>query len=72
MADDYRLRLERYLSSLIPVKKWREEGFISPEEYAEMDTILAEKYGVSSCNIYHGIDLLYAEVRGNMRCEEAI
>lgn len=72
MPADYRRRLERYLSSMLPVKQWRDAGVISPEEYAEIDTMIASIYGLSSCNIYRGIDLLYGEVRGNMRCEEAI
>ena len=72
MPADYRRRLEQYISTMLPVKQWRDAGFISPEEYAEIDTMIASKYGLSSCNIYRGIDLLYDEVRGIMQCEEAI
>ena len=72
MTENYRIRLEQYLMSLIQIKQWRDDELVSSKEYAKIDTILTEKYGLSSCNIYRGIDLLYGEVRGNMRCEEAI
>lgn len=41
-------------------------GILTPEDYAVIDTITAEKYGISSDSLYRGIDLIYKEVRGNM------
>lgn len=66
MNDAYRTRLEQYLSSMLQAKRMLSVGIISPEDYAKADTILSKKYGLESCNLYRGIDLLYSEVRGNM------
>ena len=41
-------------------------GILTPEDYAVIETITAEKYGISSYSLYRGIDLLYKGVRGNM------
>ena len=41
-------------------------GILTPKDYATIDTIMAEKYGISSCSLYRGIDLIYGEFRGNM------
>lgn len=47
-------------------KSMFENGIISKADYIQIDTILAKKYGVDSCNIYRGIDLIYSETRGNI------
>jgi len=35
-------------------------GIIAPEEYAKIDTIIAKKYGISSCSIYRENDFIKA------------
>ena len=70
MSEEYRARLEQYLSSMIQAKQMLAEGIISLEDYTKIDTILAQKYGLESCNLYRGIDLLYAETNGTMPHEE--
>ena len=35
--------------------KWLSDGLISRDEYAEIDRIIASKYGLSSCSIYRRI-----------------
>ena len=72
MNKEYRTRLERYLSSMIQAKQMLSKGIITPEDYAKIDTIIARKYGLESCNLYRGIDLLYKEVRGNMSHHEEV
>lgn len=66
MNDDYRERLEQYLASTLQAKQMLSMGILTPEDYAMIDTIMAEKYGISSCSLYRGIDLLYDGFRGNM------
>lgn len=66
MNTGYRQRLEQYISTMMQAKNMLISGVISPSDYAKIDTIIAEKYGLSSCNIYRGIDLIYRDNRGNM------
>ena len=66
MSPDYRKRLEQYISTMMQAKKLLISGTISPSDYTKIDTMIAEKYGLSSCNIYRGIDLIYKDNHGNM------
>jgi len=72
MTDEYRSRLEQYLTSMLHARQMLAQGIISVEDYAKIDTIIAAKYGLESCNLYRGIDLLYKEVRGNMSHYEEV
>lgn len=66
MNDAYREKLEGYLASMLQAKRMLSMGILTPEDYDKMDTIMREKYGISSCSLYRGIDLLYQGFRGNM------
>ena len=66
MNDAYRERLEQYLASMLQAKQMLSMGILTPKDYAMIDTIMAEKYGISSCSLYRGIDLIYGGFRGNM------
>ncbi len=66
VTKKYRARLEQYLSSMMQARQMLSQGIIVQADYAKIDTIIAAKYGLESCNLYRGIDLLYKEVRGNM------
>lgn len=66
MSPDYRKRLEQYISTMMQAKQMLVSGILTPSDYTKIDTIIAEKYGLSSCNIYRGIDLIYRDNRGNM------
>lgn len=71
MNDTYRNRLESYLVSMLQAKRMLSMGIITPEDYTAIDTIMTEKYGISSCSLYCGIDLIYDGFRGNMsHCKE--
>ena len=72
MKAEYRTRLEQYLASMLQAKKLMTMGILTSEDYAIIDTIIAEKYGISSCSIYHGIDLIYGEINGNMSHYEEV
>jgi hypothetical protein len=56
----------RYKASMSVFKKWASEGLISEEELLAIDTIIAEKYGVSSSSIYRENDLLCVPFRANI------
>ena len=66
MDERYRTKLESYLASMIQAKKMLSQGVISSDDYIKIDTIIAEKYGISSCSLYRGIDLIHRDFNGNM------
>ena len=51
MSDNYRNRLESYLASMLQAKRMLSMGIITPEDYADIDTIM---------------NLIYDGFRGNM------
>lgn len=55
-----------YRRSMAMVKAMLSEGVINLKEYAEIDTIMAKKYGLSSCSIFREIDWINADYDGNM------
>ena len=66
MDERYRTKLESYLASMTQAKKMLSHGIISSGDYLKIDTIIAEKYGISSCSLYRGIDLIPCGLNGNM------
>ena len=71
MNNAYRERLESYLASMLQAKQMVLMGILTPKDYAAIDTIMNEKYGISSCSLYRGIDLIYDGFRGNIsQCKE--
>jgi hypothetical protein len=48
------------------------EGIITEAEYVIIDTMMAEKYGLSSCSLFRDNDLLYSSIRGNMSHYEGV
>lgn len=72
MSDNFRNRLESYLASMLQAKQMLLMGILTPEDYAAIDTIMNEKYGISSCSLYRGIDLIYSGFRGNMSHYEEV
>ena len=45
-------RLMAYQTAMALARSMRSKGLISAKEYAKIDTIIAEKYGISSCSIF--------------------
>ena len=72
VTDAYRTRLENYLASMLQAKRMLSMGIITPEDYATIDTMQREKFGISSCSLYRGIDLIYDGFRGNMSHYEEV
>ena len=50
--SDYDKRLFAYQTAMALARSMRSKGLISAKEYAKIDTIIAEKYGISSCSIF--------------------
>lgn len=72
MNTSYRKQLEQYISSMMQAKHMLVSGILTPSDYAQIDTRIAEKYGISSCNIYRGIDLIYKDNRGNIASSKEV
>ena len=53
-----------YKASMAIFKNWLATGVISATDLLEIDTILAQKYGLSSRSIFLENDLLSEEIRG--------
>ena len=66
MNSGYRSKLESYLVSALQAKNMLSMGILTTKDYTIIDTMLAEKYGISSCSIYCGMDLIYDGFRGNI------
>ena len=49
--SDYDKRLFSYQTVMALARSMRSKGLISAREYAKIDTIIAKKYGISSCSI---------------------
>ncbi len=66
MNKEYFDRICGYKSAMAQALLMLSKGILTKSEYLEIDTIMAEKYGLSSCSIYRNNDLLYKETDGNM------
>ena len=52
-----------YKAAMAVFKSWLAAGVISNADLLEIDTMLAQKYGLSSCSIFLENDLLCKEKR---------
>lgn len=66
MNSTYRNNIEAYLSAMIQVKRVQAIGILTPTDYSKIDTIMAGKYGISSCSIYRSNSLINSHFSGNM------
>ena len=64
--SDYDKRLFAYQMAMALARSMRSKGLISAKEYAKIDTIIANKYGISSCSIYRYYSLISNRIDGNM------
>ncbi|MDN4186090.1 MAG: hypothetical protein QY871_03330 [Dehalococcoides mccartyi] len=53
----------RYKSAMAVFKNWHANGVISDDDLQAIDTMLAQKHGLSSCSIFLENDLLCKENR---------
>ena len=63
---DFEQRQLAYQAAMALARRMLSKGLISEEQYAEIDTIIAKKYGISSCSIFRGNCGIYRAFRGNM------
>lgn len=54
MDDRYRANLEHYLASMLQAKRMHTKGIITSADFARVDAIMAEKYGIPSNSLYRG------------------
>lgn len=52
MRSEFEKKLIQYRATMAMFKRLLKKAIITAEEYAEIDTIIAEKYGVKSSNIF--------------------
>ncbi|GHU34502.1 hypothetical protein FACS1894105_01610 [Clostridia bacterium] len=50
-----------YRMAMSVFTKWRDNGNITSAELAMVETIMAEKYGLSLCSIYRDLGKYYQE-----------
>ena len=49
---DFEQRQMAYQAAMALARRMLSKGLISEEQYAEIDTIIAKKSGISSCSIF--------------------
>mgnify|MGYP004460430543 CR=1 FL=1 len=59
-------RIKEYNTALAVIKEMRSAGIISEKDFGILCLSLAEKFGISSCSIFAGIDLITARTDGNI------
>lgn len=59
-------RIKEYNTALAVIKEMLSGKVITDGDYTIICTILAEKYGMSSCSIFAGIDLINTSTDGNI------
>lgn len=61
-----------YKSAMAQARRMLSASIITEAEYAIIDTMMAEKYGLSSCSLFRENDLLLSSIRGNMSHYEGV
>ena len=56
----------RYLAAMAVFRQMRSNGLITGKEYADIDTTMLHKYGLSLCSILSDTRLITSQTRGNM------
>lgn len=61
-----------YKSAMAQAGLMLSRGIITADEYVTIDTIMAQKYGLSSCSVFRENDLLYRSAGGNMSHNQVV
>jgi len=72
MNEDFFVRVLGYKSAMAQAGVMLSKGIITTEEYAIIDTMMTEKYGLCSCSLFRENDLLCSGIRGNMSHYEEV
>ncbi len=65
-------RILGYKSAMVQARRMLIENIINEAEYAIIDTMMTEKYCLSSCSLFRENDLPYSSIRGNMSHYEGV
>ena len=66
MNKDYFEAVCAYKSAMAQARLMLLRGILTKDEHAIIDTMMGEKYGLSSCSLFRDIDLIYKENDGSM------
>lgn len=66
MNEEIYSRVLGYKSAMVQARRMLANGIISGPECAKIETIIAEKYGLTSCSIFRENDFINYRLRGNM------
>ena len=72
ISEEYFASILGYKSAMAQARLMLSKGIISEDEYAIIDTMMAEKYGLSSCSVFREINLIYSSISGNMSHYEEV
>ena len=72
MSEELFAGILAYKSAMAQARLMLSKGLITKDEYAIIDTMMAEKYGLCSCSLFRENDLLYSSIRGNMSHYEEV
>ena len=72
MSEDRFAGVLGYKSAMAQAGLMLSKGIIDADEYAIIDTMMADKYGLCSCSLFRENDLLYKGFRGNMSHYEEV
>lgn len=72
MNKDFFAGVLGYKSAMAQAWLMLSKGIITTEEYAIIDTMMAEKYGLCSCSLFRENGLLCSGTRGNMSHYEEV
>ncbi len=59
-------RIKEYNTAIAVIREMLSEGIITDKDFGIICTVLAGEYGLSSCSIFAGIDLITARTDGNI------
>lgn len=59
-------RIKEYNTVLAVIREMRSAGIITDKDFDIICLSLAKKYGLSSCSIFAGMDLITAQADGNI------
>ena len=71
IAVDENRALMCYTTAMQIVAGWLDRGLITEKDYLQIDTIMAEKFGVSTRSIWHRNNLMFFRPGGNMPATKA-
>lgn len=66
IAVDENRVLMCYVTAMQVVMRWLDRGLITEKDYLKIDTIMAEKFGVSTRSIWRRNNLMFFRPSGNM------